>query len=248
MLFETMKHKETNRTREPPVYIENEFLNRLLMLKDKIELDHMHQHMYSVIGAGYETTGNASAHCILLLALHPEVQEKAYQEILSVFPTEDCVIDSISLSRLDYLERVIKETLRFAAAVPNIGREVLEDFEIEPGRISKKGTIYCVDIFSLHRRKSLWGEDADKFDPDRFLPENFEGKKQFYIPFSAGKRNCLGPRYAATSFKIIIMKLLKNFKFSTELKLDEIKFNRQIALKLVGPHSVSIEKRCKVQV
>lgn len=241
--MKTYEQKQKNRKCEPQAYVQNEFMSKLILLKDKIESERMKHHIITVILAGYETSGNASAHCILFLALHPEVQEKAYQEIMTVFPSADTLIDSKSLSQLEYLERVVKESLRFAPAVPHLGREALEDFELSPGRISKKGTLYSIDIFSLHRRKSLWGEDASEFNPDRFLPENFAGKQQFYIPFSAGKRNCIGSKYAAVSFKIAIMKLVRSFKFSSTLKFDEIKFNRQIALKLVGPHLVSVEKR-----
>jgi cytochrome P450 len=235
--------KLKNRKLEPlsPSYIKNEFMSRMVMLKDKIKLDHMKHSIFSVVGAGYETTGNATAHCILFLALHPEVQEKAFQEIMTVFPTDDTLVDNHSLSQLEYVDRVIKESLRLAPPAPNIGREALENFELSPGRISKKGTYFCIDIFGLHRRKDLWGEDANEFNPDRF--EDSSSKQQFYIPFSRGKRNCIGGIYASASFKILIMKLLRSFKFSSELKFDEIKFNRQIALKLVGPHSVNVEKR-----
>lgn len=242
-LLKTIKDKQQNCQYEPPSYVQNEFMNRLLLLKDKIKDDQLKHHILTVLAAGYETTGNASAHCILFLALHPEVQEKAYQEIMTFFPAEDTLIDTKSLSQLEYVERVIKESLRLAPAAPTGAREAMEDFELSPGRVSKKGTIYCIDIFGLHRRKDLWGDDANDFKPDRFLPENFSGKQQFYLPFSSGKRNCIGSRYASASFKILVMKLLRNFQFSSKLKFNEIKFNRQIALKLVGPHLVSIEKR-----
>lgn len=187
-----MKNKEKKRDATSTSFVEKQFMSRLLLLKDRISLENLQHQIFSFVGAGYETTGNASAHCILFLALHPEIQEKAYREILSIYPNKNSVVDSKSLLELDYLDRVIKESLRLAPAAPNIGREALADFELSPGRVAKKGTIFCVDIVRLHRQKHLWGEDADEFNPDRFLHENFADKKQFYIPFSAGKRNCIG--------------------------------------------------------
>ena len=188
-------------------------------------------------------SGTASAHCILFLAMHPNIQEKVYQEIISVFPSDDIEITYDSLSKLNYLENVMKESLRLGPTVHSIAREAMENFEISPGKVIKRGSIFCINIYGLHHRKDLWGDDAELFYPDRFLPESFDDKHQYFIPFSIGRRNCLGYRYAYTSFKVMMVKLLKNFKFTTNLKLNEIKFNRQIALKLMGKHLVMIEKR-----
>lgn len=233
---------ENTKTKLDPS-MENIFINRMLLLEDKLNIEQMKDHIYAVLGAGYETSGNATAHCILLLALHPEIQKKTYQEIINVFPSEDSVVDNSSLSQCEYLDRVFKETLRFAPAVPTLGREALEDFELSSDLAVKRGTIFCVDVMGLHRRKSLWGEDADLFNPDRFLPENFSGKEQFFMPFSLGKRNCLGYKYACVSLKLVLLKLLRNFKFTTSLKLNEVKFTRQLALKKIGPHLLSVQKR-----
>lgn len=249
LMFETLlgiiseKSKKQEENSESQKFTQNTFLNRLLLLKDKFTVDQMKEHVFTVGGAGYETTGTASAHCILYLALHPEIQEKAYEEIMKVFPTSDTPITPQSLMELDFVERVMKESLRLGPTVHAIAREAMEDFEVAPGEIVKKGSIFVINIYGLHRRKDLWGDDADIFNPDRFLPENFSHMQQCFIPFSAGKRNCIGYRYAFVSFKIMMVKLLRNFKFSTSIKINEMQFNRQIALKLVGKHLVSAEKR-----
>lgn len=231
---------EEDRNGEEASFVKNTFLNRLLLLKNKITENQLKDHVFLTAGAGFGTTGTAAAHCILFLAMHPEMQEKAYQEIFRIFPTEDTPITHHSL--LD-LEHVIKETLRLGPTVHAMAREPMEDFELTPNEIVKKGSVLVINIYGLHRRNDLWGDDAEAFNPDRFLPENFNPNQQCYIPFSAGKRNCIGQRYASYSLKIMILKFVQRFKFSTNLKMDEIQFNRQIALKLVGPHSVSVEKR-----
>lgn len=56
------------------------------------------------------------------------------------------------------------------------------------------GTIAHLHIYDLHRDANFW-PNPNKFDPDRFLPENVLGRHPFsYIPFSAGPRNCIGKR------------------------------------------------------
>lgn len=175
--------------------------------------------------------------------MHQEIQQRVYQEIMTVYPTDDMEITYDNLTLLTYLENVMKESLRLGPTVHSIAREAMNDFELIPGQKIKKGSLFTINIYGLHRRKDFWGDDAELFNPDRFQPENFEDKQQYFIPFSVGRRNCIGYRYAYTSFKVMMVKLLRHFKFTTKLKLNEIKFNRQIALKLVGEHLVMIEKR-----
>ncbi|CAG9807506.1 unnamed protein product [Chironomus riparius] len=242
ILDEKTKNGNNNEEQQPS-FFQNIFYNKVMTFKNEMTEDQIKDSIFTVIGAGFETTGTASAHCILFLAMHPEIQEKVHQEIMSVFPSDDIEITYDTLSELSYLENVMKESLRLGPTVHSIAREAMDNFEISPGKVIKRGSIFCINIYGLHHRKDLWGEDAELFNPDRFLPEYFDGKQQYFIPFSIGRRNCLGYRYAYTSFKVMMVKLLRNFKFTTNLKLNEIKFNRQIALKLMGKHLVMIEKR-----
>lgn len=224
-------------------FIQNIFFNRLMMHSNEMSEQQIKDTIGTVVGAGFETTGTASAHCILFLAMHPEIQQKVYDEIMSVFPSDDTEVSYDSLSKLEYTECVMKESLRLGPTVHAIARETMDNFEIAPGKNVKKNSILVINIYGLHRRKDLWGDDAENFNPERFKSDKFNDKHQYFIPFSAGKRNCIGYRYAYSSFKIMLIKLLRNFKFTTNLTLNEIKFNRQIALKLYGKHLVYVEKR-----
>ena len=101
-----------------------------------------------------------------------------------------------------------------------------------------------INFYSLHRRKDIWGENAELFNPDNFLPENVEKRHPYsFLPFSGGARNCIGYRYAMISLKILLIYLVKNYKFSTHLKYEDIQFRSDINLKLCTKHWVSIEQR-----
>lgn len=55
------------------------------------------------------------------------------------------------------------------------------------------GTEMAIGIFTLHRNKSVWGPNADIFDPDNFLPESVAKRSAYsFIPFSGGVRICIG--------------------------------------------------------
>jgi cytochrome P450 len=190
-LFEILdkKNKRVEANEESvPSFVTNIFMNRLLVHKDEMTMKQIKDSISTVVGAGFETTGTASAHCILFLAMHPEIQEKAYQEVLHFFPSDDTEITPESLTQLEFIECVMKESLRLGPTVHTIAREAMQEFEISPNKIAAKGSIFCINIYGLHRRKDLWGDDAELFNPDRFLPENFGDKQQYFIPFSVGKR------------------------------------------------------------
>lgn len=93
---------------------------------------------------------------------------------------------------MKFMERCIKECLRLYPSVPLIARVAGEDIKTHSGYIIPKGCDINVYIYDLHRSTQYW-EDPEKFDPDRFLPENVAARHPFaYLPFSAGSRNCIG--------------------------------------------------------
>ncbi|CAO1383612.1 unnamed protein product [Diamesa hyperborea] len=175
----------------------NILIDHILLNEDKFTDQQINDHVVTFV-SGYETWANALAHTMLLIAIHPEVQEKCFDEINSVFSSKDIEIDSVSMNQLQYLDMVQKEVYRLMPTVPIVLRQTTEDFELEKGLVIPKNVNFLINLYAMHRRKDIWGEDADKFNPDNFLPENANKRHPFsFIPFSGGQRNCI-----ATSFKM----------------------------------------------
>ncbi|RZC34252.1 cytochrome P450 monooxygenase CYP4H10, partial [Asbolus verrucosus] len=135
---------------------------------------------------GHDTTTSGISFTILALADNPDVQGKVYQEIRSIMGTDE-IITMKHLNDMKYLEMVIKEAQRFYTTVPLIERKLETDCNI--------GITLTLFLYGLHHSEDYFS-DPQKFDPDRFLPENQSTRHKFaYVPFSAGPRNCIVPNY-----------------------------------------------------
>lgn len=107
-----------------------------------------------------------------------------------------------------------------------------------------QGATISISIYNLHRNQDFWGKNAHKFNPDNFLPENIEKRHRYcFVPFASGSRNCLGSKYAILSTKIMIVNLIRAYKFSTELKFEDLDVKLDLSLKLVNHCLVSVQER-----
>lgn len=191
----------------------------------------------------YEVYASGISNMMLLLAMHIDVQQKCADEIMKVFP-HNKTFDPDKINELPYLDMVTKEAFRLLPAIPLILRQTLEEFELSPGLVIPKGVDFLINLFTLQRRKDIWGKDADKFNPDNFLPENVAKRHPYsYLPFSGGQRNCMAYKYTMTLLKISLAKLLPAYQFSTTMKMKDIRIKSYVSMKLCTPHQVSIQKR-----
>jgi cytochrome P450 len=123
-----------------------------------------------------------------MLAMHQDVQEKLVNELREVFSTADDPIDFDVLNNLPYLEMVIKETLRLFPISAFTLRTTSADFELE-NYVIPKDSILLLAVFAVQRNKKYWGEDAEKFIPERFEPDRIKNVDSYaFVPFS-GKRH-----------------------------------------------------------
>ena len=218
------------------------FIEKLLEVPDfdeKAMLDHID----GMIVAGTETTSVTLANTILALAMHPNLQEKVYQEIMDVVLEKGRFIDYATIGKLEYMETVLKETMRVLPIVIVVGRNIEGDVQIGDKTIPKDSYV-GIYTWYLQRDKKIWGPNADKYDPDHFLPENVKNRHPYsYLPFLSGPRNCIGSKYSWFSMKVNLTNMIKNYKFKTNLKWEDLKMKPAVVVKMEGDYLVTIKRR-----
>ncbi|EDW67259.1 probable cytochrome P450 313a4 isoform X1 [Drosophila virilis] len=198
-----------------------------------------------IVFGAFETTANTVAYTLILLSMFPKYQEKAFEEILALFPDPgDFEVTYADTQEMVYLDLILNESMRVIPPVPVVSRQTSQDVLLSSGVVVPKGVQIAIDIFHLHRSKKIWGEGAETFDPEHFLPHHYQNKHPYaFIPFTKGIRNCIGWRYAMISAKITLAKLLRNYKFSTSFKFEDLYFVEDITIKLKTVPLLTLQRR-----
>ncbi|RZC41366.1 p450 domain containing protein, partial [Asbolus verrucosus] len=137
----------------------------------------------TMIITGTNSTINSECFVMLMLAMHPDIQQKVYEEISKIMGKSDRDIDVKDLDQLTYLECVIKETLRLFPIGMVIGRSIDRNLAL--------GSTVLIPIMYMQRNSKIW-PDPLKFNPDRFLPEEINKQEQYaFMSFSVPPRNCI---------------------------------------------------------
>lgn len=99
---------------------------------------------------------------------------------------------------------------------------------------------------AIHRDKSIWGEDALEFRPERFTDESFKDIHPYaYIPFSNGPRMCPGYKYGMIVMKIFLSKFIMKYHVTTSAKFEDVKIVVGITTSLENVPVINITKRQK---
>lgn len=108
-----------------------------------------------------------------------------------------------------------------------------------------KGVCFVFNFYAMNHNQKFWGKlDVKEFIPERFNVENMKDvEPNLLLPFSGGKRNCIAFKFSIEAYKIVLARLVRRFKFNTTMKMSDMKMKLLVSMKLIGPHSVSIEKR-----
>ncbi len=159
----------------------------------------------------FETTATSLCWTIYVIDKYPQVKQKIYDEVNEVIGDQTPTADL--LNKLDYTEKVIKESLRLYSSVHSFSRVALEDHEIGGYHVPKDMTV-IISSYVTHRLPEYW-EEPDTFDPSRFDKERTVGRSRFaYIPFAAGHRNCIGSYMALMQSKLVVALIAQRYNLS----------------------------------
>lgn len=162
--------------------------------------------------AGHETTGTALAWAFERILSLPDVERRIRQELDAVVGSDS--LTAAHLPQLEYLDAVIKESLRNRPIMPVGGARLTRRAFEMGGFMIPSGTILVNAMYLLHRRPELYPE------PDAFRPERFLLKRTIdpyeWTPFGGGMRRCLGYAFALFEMKTIVATVLSRVRLRIE--------------------------------
>ncbi|XP_032998571.1 cytochrome P450 2K6-like [Lacerta agilis] len=191
------------------------FLLRQQEEKDKPNGYFHNENLKAVVGnlfaAGMETTSTTLRWGLLLMMKYPEIQNKVQEEIAKVVGSSQPRIEH--RTKMPYVDAVIHEIQRFADIVPtNIPHATTVDVTLK-GYFIPKGTHIMPLLTSVLHDESQW-EKPYQFYPEHFLDsEGKFRKREAFLPFSAGRRACLGETLAKMELFLFFTSLLQRFTF-----------------------------------
>jgi cytochrome P450 len=185
----------------------NDLLDMLLDARyedtgEPMEEEQMIDEIMVLIIAGHETTANALAWTLYLLAHHPDEYHKLKEKTSNITLRESVTSEALNC--------VIQESMRLYPPAWISDRISLQEDRFN-SYTYPAGTIVVLFYFGMHRNPKYWTY-PEKFVPDRFLKANLEKVKQkAYYPFGLGPRLCIGNNFAMAEMTIFLRAFVQRF-------------------------------------
>lgn len=194
--------------------------------------------LVTLLVAGHETTATSLSWAFERIATHPEVLAKIEEELASVVGSEQ--LEPEHLPKLEYLDAVVKESLRTRPILPIVVRRLDKPFRVG-GYELPAGIRVAPCIWLAQRREESFPE------AERFMPERFVGKKTdpyAWLPFGGGVRRCIGMAFALYEMKTVLATVLlrARYQLAEGRPLDIVRRSLTLAPE-GGTEIVLLEKR-----
>ncbi|GMP52210.1 hypothetical protein CsSME_00018119 [Camellia sinensis var. sinensis] len=232
------EHRERKRITESGIGEEEDLVDVLLRIQKHGGLEfpltdnNIKAVILDIFSAGSETSSTIIDWAMSDMLKNPQAMKRAQAEVRSVCDKKGNV-DETCLHELKYLNSVIKETLRLHPSAPLlVPRESSEQCMINGYDIPAK-TKAIVNAWAIGQDPKYWNE-AEKFDPERFLDSeiDFKGRDFEFISFGAGRRICPGISFAIPNIELPLAQLLYHFdwKLPEGKKYEELDMEEDLGL------------------
>ena len=200
--------------REAGQDLPDDLLTRLICVQNKdgsskLNSDEIEDHMLTFIIAGHESTARSLSWILYLLSGDNIARSKVEEEIDNIdlsSPAKDWA------EQLTFTSACYNEALRLFPPLPFVTRMAREDDRYKLSFIPKGGYLF-LNLYALHRHKLLW-DRPDSFMPERFLGDKKAARHKFqFLPFGVGHRICIGGHFAMQEALIILVMILKKYRF-----------------------------------
>ena len=202
--------------------------------------------MNTFLIAGHETTSGMLSFAIYFLLNNPHVAQKAYEEVDRVLGRDvNARPTAQQVNQLVYIGQILKESLRLWPTAPAFGLYPYQNETIGGKYKLRKRTFVTVLTAMLHRDKSVWGPQAEVFNPDNFAPER-EARMppHAFKPFGNGQRACIGRQFAMTEAALVIGLILQRFRL-----IDHTRYQLKIKESLtIKPEGLTMRVRLRSDV
>ncbi|XP_057500099.1 cytochrome P450 734A1-like [Actinidia eriantha] len=199
MLIASAKESEPSSNSSPP---------------SRITVHDIAEECKSFFFAGEQTTSNLLTWTTVLLAMHPQWQVRARDEVVKVCGPRD-VPSKDDVAKLKTLSVILNETLRLYPPIVATIRRAKADMELGDYKIPH-GTELLIPIIAVHHDQAIWGTDASEFNPARFSDGVARAARHpvALIPFGLGVRTCIGQNLAILQAKLTLAIILQRFSFT----------------------------------